>query len=174
MDFEKVVEFHGHACPGLAIGYRAATIAREYFASQRDGDEELVATIYTDACGVDAIQAVLGCTAGKGNLFIKDWGKQVYIIAERSTGRALRLALSVQFGRSSNADKTARMHNILHAAPTDLFNIQELNIELPERARIFNSVVCAHCGEQVMEPRARVQAGQIVCLECAQEYSRGW
>ena len=28
--WEKCVAFHGHQCPGLAIGYRAATLALEH------------------------------------------------------------------------------------------------------------------------------------------------
>ncbi|WP_302049322.1 FmdE family protein [Desulfosporosinus nitroreducens] len=27
MDWERCVEFHGHICPGLAIGFQAAQIA---------------------------------------------------------------------------------------------------------------------------------------------------
>ena len=33
--WKKCVEFHGHECPGLAIGYRAAMAASEYFALQK-------------------------------------------------------------------------------------------------------------------------------------------
>lgn len=174
MTFEQVVEFHGHSCPGLAIGYRAAMLAQEYFAAMRDCDEELIAVVYTDACGVDAVQAVLGCTLGKGNLFIKDWGKQVYLIAERRTGKVLRLALKAEYGRSDNPDRDTRLQNILNATAQQLFAISSPVMELPQRARIFNNLVCTACGEMVMEARARVQNGQIVCLECATEYSRGW
>jgi len=27
MNFDDAVKFHGHACPGLAIGYRVANLA---------------------------------------------------------------------------------------------------------------------------------------------------
>lgn len=70
--FEKAVEFHGHVCPGLAIGYRAAELGIEALACGRDTDEELVAIVENDACGVDAVQVVTGCTLGKGNLILKD------------------------------------------------------------------------------------------------------
>jgi formylmethanofuran dehydrogenase subunit E len=29
-DLKKSVEFHGHMCPGLAIGYRVAKYVREH------------------------------------------------------------------------------------------------------------------------------------------------
>jgi len=47
------------------------------------------------------------------------------------------------------------------------FNITSLKIKLPEYARIFGSQVCSVCGEQVMEPRVRMQEGKPVCLSCA-------
>ena len=54
--------FHGHICPGLIIGYQAAVLAKELLEQKRDVDEELVAVVENDACGVDAIQWLLGCT----------------------------------------------------------------------------------------------------------------
>ncbi len=67
-DFKKCLDFHGHLCPGLAIGYRAATGALEWLKENRSEDEELVAIVETDACGADAVQVLTGCTFGKGNL----------------------------------------------------------------------------------------------------------
>ncbi len=49
--FADAVSFHGHACPGLAIGYRAAVYALETLRGGRDVDEELVAIVENDACG---------------------------------------------------------------------------------------------------------------------------
>ena len=60
-DFKKCVEFHGHTCPGLAIGFRVAKVAMERLKIRKASDEELVAVVETDACGVDAIQVMTGC-----------------------------------------------------------------------------------------------------------------
>ncbi len=89
--FEECVTFHGHACPGLATGYRASLAAMKALGVARPYDEELVAIAETDACGVDAIQMVTGCTAGKGNLFIRDYGKHVFTFISRESGRAVRV-----------------------------------------------------------------------------------
>ena len=75
MNFEDTVKFHGHACPGLAIGYRVANLALKEF-GLRARDEELVAIVENNSCAVDAIQFICGCTFGKGNLIFKDYGKQ--------------------------------------------------------------------------------------------------
>jgi formylmethanofuran dehydrogenase subunit E len=71
-DLAEVIRFHGHMCPGLAIGYRAAKIAMERLGSWRAEDEELVAIVENDSCSVDAIQWITGCTFGKGNFFFRD------------------------------------------------------------------------------------------------------
>ncbi len=92
-DFAEVVKFHGHACPGLAFGFRATRLALEQLGISRAGDEELVAVVENKSCAVDAIQALAGCTFGKGNLIFKDYGKQVYTLFNRSSGEAVRLAV---------------------------------------------------------------------------------
>ena len=58
--FEEVAAFHGHVCPGLAIGYRMACAGMDALTSVRSADEELVAIVENDACGVDALQCVTG------------------------------------------------------------------------------------------------------------------
>jgi formylmethanofuran dehydrogenase subunit E len=55
-----------------------------------------------------------------------------------------------------------------------LFKIEDVPANEPEKARIFNSVVCHYCGEKVMEPRARLRDGQTACIPCAETYGRGW
>lgn len=171
--WEKAVEFHGHSCPGLAIGYKAAEAALEYLGNSRDTDEELVAVVQNDNCSIDAIQSVLGCTAGKGNLIFRNTGKNVYTVGRRSDGRAVRI--SFKPGTSTgNATKEERMLQILNSPVGDLFDIREVEVELPKKASMFRTVICAQCGEGVMEPRARLRDGKIVCPECFEEYTRGW
>ena len=70
-----------------------ATAAMETLESFRAEDEELVAIVENDACGVDALQCVTGCTFGKGNLLFHDYGKHVYTIYSRSS----RLGVCVHF-----------------------------------------------------------------------------
>lgn len=79
---EKTISFHGHSCPGLAIGIRAAELALRELGSR----ENLVAVVETDMCGVDAIQFLTGCTYGKGNLIHKDHGKMAFSFNDRTDG----------------------------------------------------------------------------------------
>ena len=196
-DLQKAIDFHGHFCPGLAIGYRAAKAAMEKLQVERAEDEELVAIVETDACGIDAVQSVLGCTMGKGNLIYKDYGKQVYTIASRKQNKAVRVAMKVKTFTQSPAQEKLRaavfsgqasdeqrrefqelqqerICQLLTADTASLFKINWVEMPLPQPAKIFKSVICAFCGEAVMEPRARLRDGKIACLSCNEEYTRGW
>lgn len=194
--WERAVEFHGHSCPGLAIGYRVAEIAMNRLRETRSADEELVAVVENDACGVDAVMLLTGCTLGKGNLIYRDLGKQVYTFGSRGGGRALRIAVKstgrpdpeaaelrqkVSGGTASSAEQARfqvlqgrRIEEILHMPEDDFCQVREVEFSLPSKARIFPSVDCSRCGEKVMEPRARLRDGKVVCLDCFDDYNRGW
>lgn len=174
----EVVSFHGHDCPGLTIGYRAAIIALRELGIQRAQDEELVAVCETDACGLDAIQYLTGCTLGKGNLILRDWGKQVFTFGRRSDGKMLRIAARYRpREESEQADpeeaRRARIQYLLTAPEEEIFDVRWVEGPMPSRARIFKSIQCSRCGEGVMEARARLQDGLPVCPECYGEpYTR--
>ena len=88
----KAIDFHGHWCPGLAIGVRAAQWALQEMG--KAPDEEIVAVVETDMCGVDAIQALMGCTFGKGNLIHRDYGKTAFAFYRRRDGKSVRLVFN--------------------------------------------------------------------------------
>ncbi len=177
---ERAIAFHGHFCPGLLIGYRAALIGLRELGVERAQDEELVAIAETDACGLDAVQVLTGCTMGKGNLILRDWGKQVFTFGRRSDGRMVRIAL--RYGVLSREEDRAlpeeerrlrARQRLEELSDAELFDVRWVDALLPERARIFKSVQCSQCGEGVMEARARLRDGQPVCPECYGEvYTR--
>jgi len=197
--YEAAVAFHGHACPGLALGYRAAEFALQHLRIGRSDDEDLVAIVENDACGVDAIQLVAGCSVGKGNLILQDFGKHAYTFIERKSSRAIRLVQrpepvieridpiasvlrgKVMGGTATPAEQkefherqAAVIDTLLKMPIDELFITSEVKPEIPVRAKIFTSVQCASCGEMVAEHRARVRNGTFVCMPCAGEYGRGW
>jgi formylmethanofuran dehydrogenase subunit E len=168
-DLEAVAAFHGHVCPGLLIGWRAAQLAMRLLGAPRSEDEELVAICENRSCSVDAVQVVTGCTLGKGNLFIHDNGKQVYTFARRPSGRGVRLAFRSEL-RDKDGGKLPREEfaALLLARPAEeLFVWRELTADLPPEAEIRPTVVCAECGEGAMDTRTALVAGRRLCAECA-------
>lgn len=197
--YTETVAFHGHACPGLALGYRAAEFALQHLRAGRSEDEDLVAIVENDACGVDAIQVVAGCSVGKGNLILQDFGKYAYTFIDRRSNRAIRLVQRQEpviqridpqasalrekvMGGTATPAEQAEFHErqagvidrILKMPIDELFIARDVRPEIPVRAKIFTSVQCASCSEMVAEHRARVRNGKFVCMPCAGEYGRGW
>jgi formylmethanofuran dehydrogenase subunit E len=169
-DLAEVARFHGHLCPGLAIGYRAAKIALEALAAERAEDEELVAIVENDSCSADAVQWITGCTFGKGNFIFRDYGKQVFTLALRPSGRAVRVALKARpQAEPESQDRETRTNWLLHAPAEDLFDVRTTTIRLPEPAQIRESLVCDTCGEAVMPTRAVERDGRTLCIPCSRE-----
>lgn len=169
--WEDCAQFHGHKCPGLAIGYRAAVLAMEKLGlSEGSQDEELVCISENDACGVDAIQVITGCTAGKGNLIFHMTGKEAYSFYCRKSGKSIRLVFQRDDTEKTKMSKEERMQQILTAPAKELFVCKPATLKLPEEAKIFGNVVCAKCGETIPEPLARLENGQILCLDCCTSY----
>ncbi|MEW6113807.1 MAG: FmdE family protein [Thermodesulfobacteriota bacterium] len=190
-EFKKCLEFHGHLCPGLAIGYKAAEAGLEWLRENRAFDEELVAIVETDACGADAVQVLTGCTFGKGNFIFRDHGKNVYTFASRRSGSGVRVALRagafrpndrhmelIQKMRSETAtDQEKREFRSLHESKSnellemeapELFTMESVDIELPPKARMEPSNICDGCGEPTMASKLQQEGGSRICRSCAQ------
>jgi formylmethanofuran dehydrogenase subunit E len=171
--YKEIVAFHGHSCPGLAIGYRMTKAGLDFLASSRSADEELVAIVENNACGVDALQMLSGCTFGKGNLIFKDYGKHVYMLYDRNTKRGARVVFNDRSVPEGMRQDRGKFIQWLLTAPEDaIVSVKEVQIDEPEPARITKSVTCAFCGESVMETRTREIQGKTACIPCAEKIGR--
>lgn len=183
---------HGHFCPGSATGVKAAFRAVKELGVKSTGMEEVVAIVETNACFSDSVQMVTGCSFGNNSLIYQDFGKTAVTLARR-TGEAIRVALKpdgnplqknpeaaalfkkvVTERRGTEEDSDRLRHlwidvafEMLDIPDEEFFTIQRMKIEVPAYARIFASVKCSVCGENIMEPRARVKDGKPVCLGCS-------
>ncbi|MFZ7104720.1 MAG: FmdE family protein [Peptococcaceae bacterium] len=170
--WEKAVAFHGHECPGLAIGFKACEAAIEKMGIGASDDEQIVCITENDACGVDAVQALLSCTLGKGNLIYHGTGKQAFSFYNRADGKKLRIYLKAR--NNKGLDREQWRKYLLNAPVDEIFDFSEPKYTLPERARLFQSRVCEICGESAPEHKMRFHEGKTVCLDCFKAYNRGW
>lgn len=170
-NWSKCVAFHGHECPGLAIGVRVSEAAIEKLKIQFSLDEEIVCITENDSCSIDAVQVLLSCTVGKGNLILKNLGKQVYSFYNRNNGDKIRIVLKPM---ESNMDREERKQYILGASLDELFEYKVPKNNVPNKASIFKSIICEKCGENTAESKIRLEDGKKVCLDCYREYTRGW
>ncbi len=187
---EDAERFHGHMCPGLALGYRVAVEAMNALGCGRAEDEELVAVVENDSCAVDAIQVVCSCTFGKGNLIFRDHGKHVYTLYDRRRGRGVRLSVewpdreedpefdrlreAVSSGEGSRDEEEAfwlkmreRSEAILEAPASTFLTIEEAAEAPPAQARVEPSEPCDQCHEPTMVSRLTEVDGRRLCRPCA-------
>ncbi|MEW6541697.1 MAG: FmdE family protein [Bacillota bacterium] len=191
--WEKALEFHGHVCPGLVIGFRAAEAGLRELGLDPAGAQgaDLVCVVENRACAADAVQAVTGCTLGKANLVVADHGKHVYTFARREAGgEAVRVSLTApvpeleelhamqekafnepgEENRRAFARKREDISDRLMEMPeSELFQVRRVRMEPPVRQRVKCLALCGRCGEYVFEDRAADQGGRVLCPPCAAE-----
>ncbi len=185
---DRVIDFHGHVCPGLAIGIRVSELALEQLGAPASAG--LVAVVETDMCGVDAVQFLTGCTLGKGNLIHKDHGKMAFSFFDRDSGKGFRARLRPEVQKRVGAELGGLMkkwaagslspeekercdllrekarQDYMEAPLVELFEVFPAASPAPRPARILDSLACERCGEMTMESRTRRFAGQTLCIPC--------
>jgi formylmethanofuran dehydrogenase subunit E len=189
-DLKKCIEFHGHLCPGLVYGYLVAKEAMSLLKLKRSKDEEVVAISENDSCAVDALQILLGASTGKGNLILKDYGKNAFTILNRSDERAYRFSrrkhyrykgeVKEEFGRldtvissGTATEKEKRRHKMLKSKDllskpfAEVFFTDEVRFIMPPYAPLARSEACATCGEMTMSTKmVETDDGKRVCIPC--------
>ncbi len=158
-----------------------------------EGMEELIAIIEINSCFADGIQYVSGCTLGNNALLYHDYGKTAVTFCLRD-GRGVRLSSNGKFheildkveprfrpvfeevikNHSRDPEKLKKYKEVAMAAgsamceiPADeIFRTAEVAVDLPDYAPIKDSVICASCGESIME--SRLSSGDPpLCIPCS-------
>ena len=187
---EKTIAFHGHWCPGLAIGIRVAELALQKIGQPEKAD--WVTVVETDMCGVDAIQVLTGCTFGKGNLIHRDYGKMAFSFFDRQGGKGFRAVFNSNLPGETGKEIRALMKKTadgtisdqekqrseelrqtlpdiyMNAELEEMFSIVDLPTPAP-RPAVLQSLACEVCGEMTMESRTRRFEGKIFCIPCFAE-----
>lgn len=157
--FENAGKLHGHLCPGLAIGVRAAAIAAERLGEQG----ELSCIAEQSACFLDGIQSVTGATVGNGRLRICPTGKTVFSFFAPG-GESLRLYFK---GIPCAGDKAERIECVLTAPEEELFSVGKARRAKPEYSPRAEAVPCARCGEMTDGAMLTERGGKLFCPDCA-------
>ena len=190
----KAAQMHSHYCPGLAMGIMAATHAMNKLEAESDGMEDLLAITETNNCFSDGVQFVTGCTFGNNALIFKDLGKTAFTLTKRD-GKGIRVSSkneSRQVIREAFPDfknlykkvideqnhspelvaayrKSAldRAFGTLTLEFEKLFDVKDVNVEVPEYAKIHDSVICSVCKESIMKTRTlKKHDDEYRCLYC--------
>jgi len=190
---KQCIIFHGHLCPGLVYGYIVAKESIRLLDLKRSLDEEVVVICENDSCAVDGLQVMLGTTAGKGNLIIRDYGKNAYTVINRSNKKAYRFSRKTTYiyngkhkdefteleravsAGTANEQEKARQRLLkaidLFSKPfDDVFSTKSAEFSMPLYAPMAPSVPCAVCGEMTMQTKMvpkKDEVSKLICLPCS-------
>jgi formylmethanofuran dehydrogenase subunit E len=91
--WEQVIDFHGHTCPKISLGYRVAQIALREMGIRPTPSSELSITAYTHSCALDAFQVLNRATYGRGNLLVDEKNQHTYHFQYTGTAEGLQISL---------------------------------------------------------------------------------
>jgi len=96
------IAFHGHKCPALALGLRAAHVAMAALGVERARNQELRVVAesgrgHAMGCFLDGVMLATGCTYGKANIEKLNYDKIAFTLVDQRNGRAVRVAARGEF-----------------------------------------------------------------------------
>jgi len=184
--------YHGHLCPELAIGYRAAQIAFQEMGLSREYAPQFFAIAENMSSAIESLQLITGCTIGNRNFFAYDFGKHVYYFGRFSnaheSGKALRLALTslvadlshkgelennIMAGQAGEAGVKVyqqavddAVEKVLNCPEEELFSKSWISLYPPLVIARQNYAKCAGCGEVVAAEKSILGKNGVYCRDC--------
>ncbi len=189
---KRVVDFHGHVCPELALGCKFSQFVQHLLAENilEGGGFSILAENSTSA--LDAIQVILGVTVGNQRLMVMDYGKHNYTLysQHQDIGWTFRL-IDQNFADNENFHRLeekiltdnallenyisfqqmidARVRQILDSSPDELFTIETTH-GIPQQSHSTSIyLTCDNCGEQVLATRCIENHHKTFCQPCFQK-----
>ena len=188
---KMAMAFHGHKCPAMPLGIRAALAAMDKLGAQRASNSELYLISesgkqHAMSCFVDGLQAATGCTYGKYNIEKRYHDKLAFTLIDRTRSKAVRVMLKPGFQAKALQSEFVKQRQAgvpatqIPAAITDplvervwtlpaeqMFDISEpFDYHMTQPPTVFRTETCSKCGALVFEKGVRLHEGQPVCQEC--------
>ena len=188
-------QIHGHFCGGVTLGVIASYLAMKKLNIITDGMEDSMAIVEINSCFVDGVQLVAGCSFGNNGLIYRDIGKTAVTFVNRTTGKGYRYCAnrsymdekSKQFPQykelfteviNNNNRDPQLMKEFKKAACKSafamldynfdkLFSIQEVTMNIPRYAKVFDSFICDCCKENTMVSRQQKKNNKQLCPVCS-------
>ena len=191
---ELGLKLHGHKCPAMPMGLRAGAAAMNKLGVERTGDSAWLALVelgenHCATCFADGVQAITGCTFGKGNIKRTHKGKWGLTLINKKAKKAVRVypkAEAMAKNKETSFFKDYRMkgvpptqvpeevvkplfEGVMNASEDALLNISDIfDYDYQEPAHSFDSFVCEQCKEMTVLQYGRIaKDGKKICQDCA-------
>ncbi len=127
---KAALQLHGHECPEMGLGLKAGAAAMNWLGVERSAEDQLLALLHLPQgrwCFADGVQAITGCTLGKGNVRVAGRGPISLTLVEQATRRAVRVAPKVDFPPSRLPDEAAEalLRRLLTAPEKQVLSVGE-------------------------------------------------
>ena len=187
------MKFHGHKCPAMPMGLRAASAAMKTLGVERAQDKELMLKSETGkghaaGCFLDGLMMATGCTYGKSNIEKLYYNKMAFTLIDTKRGKSVRVslkpgflekALSSPFVQKRKAGVPPQdiepeltdplVERILGLPESEFLDISEIqSVEVEKGKGLFEAKACEKCGELTFVNKLRLGPdGKLLCIPCS-------
>ncbi len=182
MDLQAILAIssarHKHLCPRQILGARIGLAGGKALdLSLPRQDKRLLVILETDGCFADGVAVATGCAVGHRTLRVEDYGKIAATLIDVQTERAFRIMpqLDVRerafvYAPGEPRHYFAQLQAYQSMPDAELLTIQSVTLTIPVAAIISRPIVrvnCERCGEEIINEREVLVAGQRLCKSCA-------
>lgn len=175
---EQAAARHSHLCPRQVLGARiglAGAAALGLALPRRD--KRLLVISETDGCFADGVEVATGCTVGHRTLRVEDYGKVAATFVDVATEQAVRVAPRLDVRQRACAcvpDEPrhyfAQLRGYQLMPDEELLTVEPVQLLRPVGEIVSRPGVrvnCVVCGEEIINEREVIVAGQPFCVTCA-------
>jgi len=176
---KKSAREHRHLCPRQILGVRLGLRGLSALGfDQPPSQKRLLVIVETDGCFADGVIAATDCTVGHRTLRVEDYGKTAAVFVDTVTGQALRVApaldvreKALRYAPDEPRHYFAQMRAYQVMPADEMFTVTSVVLKTSIEAIVSRPglrVTCERCGEEIMNEREILLAGQTLCQTCAQ------
>ncbi len=175
---QKSTAEHTHLCPRQVLGVRMGLAGLAALGVKPPiTTKTALVIIETDGCFSDGIRAATGASVGHRTLRVQDLGKIAATFSDLKNGTSLRLApridvrtRALDYVPDEKRHYFAQLEGYQRMPDKELFSFQHVELGIPPMQIIshqYKRVLCAKCGEEVINEREVVVEGKVLCQTCA-------
>ena len=125
--WETVTKEHGHICPGVTIGFKAALYAKMLLELDFSEGDSVVCTTENSSCPVDAIKLIMKCDIQRGSISTSSNDKLEFAFSNKITGKGIKLSYLNPVSNGGSREETQM--RIFNASPEELFAVEVLEAQ---------------------------------------------
>ncbi len=169
---------HKHVCPRQVLGVRMGILAAELLKlSLPQTNKRLLTIVETDGCFADGIAVATGCEMGHRTLRLIDFGKVAATFIDTADKHAIRIAAhpesrsrAAEYGQGTESNRWQVYLHAYQVMPNaELFIAKPVQLLFSLEALISkptHRVVCAECGEEIVNQREITENERVLCRGC--------